>query len=246
MPSVTTCPACGEQNPERARFCLSCAAPLEATRPREVTGDERKLATILFADLVGSTAMADDQDPERTRLTLDRFYDAMAEEVERFGGTVEKYVGDAVMAAFGAPISLEDHAERSLHASLAMQRRLRELFGERLVLRVGVNTGVHRRPPREGSSFVRRHVNVAARLEQAAPPGEVLAGERTVMAVRGAFEFGDPAAIEAKGKPGGLISRRVLRALSLMRPRGVRGLPLFSSVVRPSSGPDRYARRIRR
>src|SRR6059058_2533418 len=102
--------------------------------------DERKLATVLFADLVGSTALARDQDPERTRARLERFYDAMAAEIEQAGGTVEKFVGDAVMAAFGAPTALEDHGERALHAALAMQRRLKELFGERLALRIGVNT----------------------------------------------------------------------------------------------------------
>jgi class 3 adenylate cyclase len=84
---------------------------------------ERKVATVLFADLVGSTELGE-QDPERTRALLDRFYAAMAEEVERAGGTVEKFVGDVVMAAFGAPAALEDHAERALHAALAMQRRV--------------------------------------------------------------------------------------------------------------------------
>lgn len=193
----------------------------------EIPAEERKLATVLFADLVGSTALANDQDPERTRLVLNRFYDAMTEEVEGCGGTVEKFAGDAVMAAFGAPAALEDHAERALHAALAMQRRLAGLFGGRLRLRIGVNTGdVIVGRAREGSSFVTGDaVNVAARLEQAAAPGDVLAGERTVMAARGAFEFGDPATVEAKGKPSGVISRPVLRALSLMRPRGVRGLP---------------------
>ncbi len=220
MPVI--CGSCGEENPERARFCLGCAAPLGADRPHE----ERKLATVVFADLVGSTAMAHDQDPERTRLTLDRFYDAMTVEVERCGGTVEKFAGDAVMAAFGAPAALEDHAERALHAGLAMRRRLAELFGETLALRVGVNTGeVVVGRPRVGSSFVTGDaVNVAARLEQAAEPGQILAGERTVTAARGAFEFGDPQAIEGKGKPDGVPARPVLRALSLMRPRGVRGL----------------------
>jgi len=193
----------------------------------EVPAEERKLATVLFADLVGSTALADDQDPERTRQILNRFYDAMADEVERCGGTVEKFAGDAVMAAFGAPAALEDHAERALHAAMAMQRRIKELFGESLALRIGVNTGdVVVGRPREGSSFVTGDaVNVGARLEQAARPGEILAGERTVAAARGAFEFGDPATVKAKGKPGGIVARQVLRALSLMRPRGVRGLP---------------------
>jgi class 3 adenylate cyclase len=189
--------------------------------------EERKLATVLFADLVGSTALAHAEDPERTRLILNRFYDAMTEEVERCGGTVEKFAGDAVMAAFGAPAALEDHAERALHAALAMHRRLTELFGEQLALRIGVNTGdVVVGRPREGSSFVTGDaVNVAARLEQAAVPGQILAGERTVAAAAGAFEFGEPTTIEAKGKPRGLVSRRVLQALTLMRPRGVRGQP---------------------
>ena len=157
---------------------------------------------------------------------LDRFYDAMAAEIETAGGTVEKFVGDAVMAVFGAPASLEDHAERALHAALAMQRRLHELFGETLALRIGVNTGeVVVGKPREGSSFVTGDpVNVAARLEQAAEPGEVLVGERTVATARGAFEFAERRTIQAKGKPGGVECRRLVRGLSLMRPRGVGGL----------------------
>jgi class 3 adenylate cyclase len=192
--------------------------------------EERKLATVLFADLVGSTAFAGDQDPERVRALLDRFYDVMAAEVERAGGTVEKFVGDAVMAAFGAPAAHEDDAERALHVALGMQQRMAELFGGRLALRIGVNTGdVVVGRPREGSSFVTGDaVNVCARLEQAAAPGEILVGERTVAAARGAFEFAEPVRVEAKGKPGGVVCRRLVRALSLMRPRGISGLqPVF-------------------
>jgi class 3 adenylate cyclase/tetratricopeptide (TPR) repeat protein len=187
--------------------------------------EERKLATIVFADLVGSTELGGSQDPERTRALLDRFYDAMAAEIDRAGGTVEKFAGDAVMAVFGAPAALEDHAERALHAALALLHRAREL-DERLELRIGVNTGeVVVGRPREGSSFVTGDpVNVAARLEQGAEPGEILAGERTVSAARGAFEFAEPVTIEAKGKPEGVRCRRVIRALSLMRPRGVGSL----------------------
>jgi class 3 adenylate cyclase len=192
--------------------------------------EERKLATVLFADLVGSTALAGDQDPERVRALLDRFYDAMAAEVERAGGTVEKFVGDAVMAAFGAPAAQEDDAERALHVALGMQRRMAELFGGRLALRIGVNTGdVVVGRPREGSSFVTGDaVNVCARLEQAAAPGEILVGERTVAAARGAFEFAEPVRVEAKGKPEGVVCHRLVRVLSLMRPRGISGLqPVF-------------------
>jgi tetratricopeptide (TPR) repeat protein len=146
----------------------------------------------------------------------------MAAEIRAAGGTVDKFAGDAVMAAFGVPEALEDHAERALHAALAMLRKVEE----GLALRIGVNTGhVVAGVARAGSSFVSGDaVNVAARLEQAAAPGEVLAGERTVAAARGAFEFGDPQTIDAKGKPEGVRCRRVVRALSLMRTRGLGGL----------------------
>src|SRR5213083_1986921 len=191
-----------------------------------LASEERKLATVIFADLVGSTELGGSQDPERTRVLLGRFYDAMAEEIERAGGTVEKFAGDAVMAAFGAPTAQEDHAERALHAALSMRRRLEELFGQTLRLRIGVNTGeVVVGGARGGGSFVTGDaVNVAARLEQAAGPGEILVGERTAAAVRDAFEFSDPLKVAAKGKVAGVSCRRLLHSVSLARPRGVRGL----------------------
>ena len=114
-----TCSSCGAQLPDAARFCPACGVPVGETPP--AAGEERKFATVLFADLVGSTALADAEDPERVRALLERFYDAMSEEIERTGGTVESFAGDSVMAAFGAPAALEDHAERALHAALAMQ-----------------------------------------------------------------------------------------------------------------------------
>jgi class 3 adenylate cyclase len=217
------CPSCGSALPEGARFCPACGAPVDAPAS---AAEERKIATVLFADLVSSTELGGSQDPERTRAVLERFYDAMADEITRAGGTVEKFVGDAVMAAFGAPAAHEDHAERALHAALAMRRRLEALFGGELRMRIGVNTGeVVVGAAREGSSFVTGDaVNVCARLEQNAEPGEILVGERTVGVVRGAFEFGDPARIDAKGKEGGVSCRRLVRGLSLMRPRGVGGL----------------------
>src|SRR5437870_7923532 len=168
---------------------------------------ERKLATILFADLVGSTARAGAEDPERTRAKLDRFYDTMAAESEAAGGTVEKFAGDAVMAVFGAPEALEDHAERALHAALAMQRR------HGADLRIGVNTGdvVVVRALADSSFVSGDAVNVAARLEQAAPPGVVLAGGRTVAAARGAFVFAEPTEIDAKGMSVPVACRIVVR-----------------------------------
>ena len=221
---VTECASCGSQVPAGAGYCPSCGARQHGGASRL---DERKLATVVFADLVGSTALADAEDPERTRATLERFYEAMADEIARAGGVVEKFAGDAVMAAFGAPIALEDHAERALHAALAMHRRLDALFDGRLSLRVGVNTGelvVGR--PREGSSFVSGDtVNVAARLEQGAAPGETLVGRRTADLARGAFEFGEPRRVAAKGKARPVLGVPVVRALRLVRPRGVGTFP---------------------
>ncbi len=191
----------------------------------DVEAAERKLATVLFADLVGSTALGDQEDPERTRVLLERFYDAMADEIDRAGGTVEKFAGDAVMAVFGVPEALEDHAERALHAALAMHERLNVVFDGRLELRIGVNTGeVVVGAAREGSSFVSGDaVNVAARLEQAAEPGATVVGARTAEAVRGAFELGPAFGIDAKGKAAPVMAQTLVRALTLMRPRGLRG-----------------------
>jgi class 3 adenylate cyclase len=188
--------------------------------------EERKLVTILFADIVGSTALASDEDPERVRSLLERFYGAVTEEAEVAGGTVEKFSGDAVLAAFGARGAQEDHAERALHAALALQRRMPELFAGRLAVRIGVNTGeVLVGAARAGGSFVAGDaVNVAKRLEEAARSGEIVVGERTVAAVRGAFEFGETTTVAAKGKDGGVVCRRLIKALSLQRPRGVGGL----------------------
>src|SRR5512132_3540150 len=129
------CSQCSSELPSEARFCPTCGAMVAS----EVAAPERKLATILFADLVGSTALGESLDPERTRDMLDRFYDAMAAEIALGGGTVEKYIGDAVVAVFGAPAAQEDHAERALQVALWMQERLLELFGSRLSLRIGVN-----------------------------------------------------------------------------------------------------------
>lgn len=194
-------------------------APLPKPAP------ERKLATVLFVDLVGSTELGE-QDPERVRALLERYYDAVAAEIEAAGGTVEKFAGDAVLAAFGAPAAQEDHAERALHAALAVRSRCDELFGGAIALQIGVNTGeVVVGRAREGSSFVTGDaVNVAARLEQAAEPGEILVGERTAAAAHGAFEFGEPATVPAKGKADGVTGRRLARALAATRPRGVAGL----------------------
>ena len=186
---------------------------------------ERKLATVLFADLVGSTELGE-RDPERTRAELERLHNAMAEEIRRAGGTVERLIGNTVMAVFGVPAAQEDHPERALHAALAMRWRLGELFGDSLSLSIGVNTGevVAEQTLAGGSIATGDAVNLAARLAEAAGPGEILVGDRTAAAVRGAFEFGDPATAETKRKAQQIACRRLLRPLSMTRPRGIGGL----------------------
>src|ERR1700730_8308925 len=142
--AVAPCRGCGAVVPAGARFCPACGKPVA-----EISRDEeRKLVTVLFADLVGSTALADARDPERAARILDRYATAMREVLEGWGGTVEKYIGDAVVAAFGVPAVREDDANRALHASLEMLERLETLNGDlepqhgvRLALRIGVNTG---------------------------------------------------------------------------------------------------------
>src|SRR6267143_7271839 len=130
---MTVCPSCGQENAPGAKFCSECGGGLlEATRPRE----ERKVVTVLFADLVGFTARAEQLDPEDVRSVLAPYYARLRTELERFGGTVEKFIGDAVMALFGAPVAHEDDPERAVRAALAIRDAI---VGEgELQIRIGI------------------------------------------------------------------------------------------------------------
>ncbi len=140
------CPSCGEENADRARFCQSCATPLpEADQP---SGETRKVVTIVFADVTGSTALGERLDPEALRRVMSRYFDEMAAVIERHEGTVEKFIGDAVMAVFGIPRLHEDDALRAVRAAAGMNAALAELnaelerdHGVGLAARIGVNTG---------------------------------------------------------------------------------------------------------
>jgi class 3 adenylate cyclase len=214
---VTDCPQCSaEVASAGARFCPRCGAPLAGPSPVE----ERKLVTVLFADITGSTTLGERFDPERWRALLQRFFSVMAASIEGWGGTVQKFAGDAVMATFGVPIVHEDDAERGLHAGSEMLERLVELnrefearHGISLAIRVGVNTGEVVASP-DQLLVIGDAVNVAARLEQIAEPGTMLAGERTYEAARGAFLFGDPEFREVRGKSAPVMVRRVLRPVA--------------------------------
>src|SRR5690349_21915390 len=151
------CPACGEENPPRFRLCGFCGTPLAAAPSVEV----RKTVTILFSDVAGSTAMGEKLDPESLREVMGRYFAVMSAAIERHGGTVEKFIGDAVMAVFGIPVLHEDDALRAVRSALDMRAALAELnedlsrrWGFRLAIRIGVNTGeVVARDPFEGQSF---------------------------------------------------------------------------------------------
>ncbi len=186
------CAACGSENPDGFRFCGSCGAALA---PAEALREVRKVVTILFCDLSGSTALGDRIDPEALRATMRSYYEEMRVILERHGGTVEKFVGDAVMAVFGVPVAHEDDALRAVRAAWEMREAVPALG---LAARIGVNTGEV--VAGEGDTLVTGDaVNVAARLEQGAAPGDVLIGAQTRRLVRDAVEC-EPAAIQAKGK----------------------------------------------
>jgi class 3 adenylate cyclase/tetratricopeptide (TPR) repeat protein len=188
---VAACPACGKENPDGFQFCGFCAAPL-ASESRE----QRKTVTVLFCDVTGSTALGESTDPEALRALLARYFERMKAIVESHGGTVEKFIGDAVMAVFGVPVAHEDDALRACRAAMEMRDALPGLG---IRGRLGVNTGevVTGTSERLATGDA---VNVAARLEQASQPGEILIGEETLGLVRDAVQVERIGQLELKGK----------------------------------------------
>jgi class 3 adenylate cyclase len=213
---VIVCPSCGETNPARARFCLACGAELP-TQPAAPAG--RKTVTIVFCDVTESTALGESLDPETLQAVMGRYFAAMRTALEEHGGTVEKFIGDAVVAVFGIPVVHEDDALRAVRAAVAMRNGLTELnrelhreSGVSIAVRTGVNTGevivsglVPGEPFATGDA-----VNVAARLEQSAAPGDVLIGESTYRLVRDAVEVELVAPLAVKGKAAPVTAYRLL------------------------------------
>src|ERR671938_720240 len=168
---MPTCPICGTDNPEGFRFCGQCGTVLLAATP-----ERRKTATILFCDVSGSTALGERLETEAVREVMLRYFDEMRAALERHSGVVEKFIGDAVMAVFGVPVAHEDDALRAVRAAAEMREEVPELGVQ---ARIGLTTGevVTGTEERLATGDA---VNVAARLEQAAPPGDVLLGEPTL------------------------------------------------------------------
>jgi class 3 adenylate cyclase/tetratricopeptide (TPR) repeat protein len=213
---VTACPRCGHPNETDARFCSNCGLALA---PATVEGEQRKTVTIMFCDVAGSTALGERTDPESLRRVLARYFDEIRSIVERHGGRVEKFIGDAVMAVFGLPAVHEDDALRAARAAIEIRRRLAELAtdvqrerGVTIEWRTGINTGeVVAGDTGAGPTLITGDpVNVAARLEQAARPGEVLIGAATLEMLGDLAETEPVEPIRAKGKSEPVAAHRLL------------------------------------
>ena len=212
---MLTCSNCGTESPETFRFCPSCATPLQAAAAAK--REERKVVTVLFADLVGFTGRSERLDPEDVRAVLEPFHAHLRSELERYGGTVEKYIGDAVMAVFGAPATHEDDAERAVRAALAIREWV--VNQPDIEIRIGINTGetivdVAARPERGESMVAGDVVNTASRLQDAAPVNGIIVGEQTYDSTRDSIDFGEQRTIELKGKAAAVSAWLVREARS--------------------------------
>ena len=231
-PETVVCPSCGEENPGRFRLCGFCGTTLQgggaapvpppSVLPTELGASEvRKPATFIFVDLKGSTALTERIDQEAMSEIKKRYFTVMAAQIERHGGTIEKYIGDAIMAVFGIPRAHEDDALRAVRAAHGMQQELitlnadfQRFYGVELANRTGVNTGevvANTDPTANQQLATGDTVNVAARLEQAAPANEILIGETTYDLVRAHVEVEAVEPLELKGKSERVPAFRLLR-----------------------------------
>ena len=200
--AISACSACGQANPPGARFCFSCGAPIAGEAP---PSDERRVVSVIFVDLVGFTARAEKLDPEEVRAVLAPYHERVRREIESFGGVVEKFIGDAVMGVFGAPVAHGDDAERAVRAALVVRDGAGELAGGDLQIRIAVNTGeaivsLGARPALGESMVAGDVVNTASRLQAAAPLNGVVVGRATYRATKEAIEYRQAEPVVAKGK----------------------------------------------
>jgi class 3 adenylate cyclase len=248
-PLAQTCPSCGTPNPPTVKFCGECGAPLGvAPTPerREAPAAERRLVSVLFADLVGHTSFSEGRDAEDVRELLSRYFDTARTVIERYGGSVEKFIGDAVMAVWGAPVARDDDPERAVRAALDLLDAVRALGAEvgaaELNARGGVLTGEAAVTiGAEGQGMVAGDlVNTASRIQSVAEPGSVLVGETTKRAVEAAIVFDEAGSHTLKGKSEPVELFRAVRVVGL---RG--GAVRASGLEPPFVGRDRELRLIK-
>jgi class 3 adenylate cyclase/tetratricopeptide (TPR) repeat protein len=209
-----TCPSCGAPAPEGARFCPSCGHQLAAL------GEERRVVTVLFADLVGFTGLSEGRDPESVKRLVDRCFEDLVGDIKSFGGQVDKIVGDAIVALFGAPVAHEDDPERAVRAALRMQQTLSDSAADldaSIRMRIGVNTGeVLVGALRAGGDYTAMGdvVNTASRLQSMAQPGEVLVGPATYAATRDVIGYQPVGLVEVRGREDRVEAWRAVTALA--------------------------------
>ena len=248
-PLALACPACGAANEPGDAFCGECGASLAGEAPaaaREAPAAERRLVSVLFADLVGFTPLSEARDAEQVRELLSRYFDISRRIISVYGGTVEKFIGDAVMAVWGTPTATEDDAERAVRAALDLVSAVtalgREVGAEELRARAGVLTGeaaVTLGAAGEGM-VAGDLVNTAARVQAAAPPGGVYVGEATRRATEQTVIYEEAGSFELKGKEGLTPLWRALRVVS-----GLRGALKSHGLEAPFVGRDRELRLIK-
>ena len=219
--AMSACPRCGTENVATARFCNSCGYGLE--RPAGVAMHVRKTVTVLFCDVTGSTALGDRQDPERLRRVMMLYYDEARSTLERHGGRVEKFIGDAVMAVFGVPVLHEDDALRALRAAVDLREAIKGLNVElerthdtHIEIRLGVNSGevIAGDATRDDTLVSGDVVVVAERLERSAAPGEILIGEETFALARDAIRVDPLEPLVVKGKRDRVMAYRLLEVVA--------------------------------
>jgi class 3 adenylate cyclase/tetratricopeptide (TPR) repeat protein len=242
-PQTRTCPACGVENPPGNRFCPSCGTALAAAAapsPAQAVVSERRLVSVLFADLVGFTTLSEHRDPEEVRELLGRYFDRCRTLIERYGGTVEKFIGDAVMAVWGTPVAREDDAERAVRAALALTQAVTLLGDEvgmpELRVRAGVLTG-HAAVElgAEGEGMVLGDtVNTASRLQSIAAPGTVLVDDVTHRVTEAAIVYEDAGTHAVKGREQSVHAWTALRVVA-----GVGGALRTAGLEAPFVGRDR-------
>jgi class 3 adenylate cyclase len=250
---AATCSSCGAQNPPGQRFCGDCGSALSAGPPSDAGARaeaahvaERRLVSVLFADLVGFTSHSESRDAEEVRELLSRYFESCRRVISLYGGTVEKFIGDAVMAVWGTPTALEDDAERAVRAALdlvAMVAALgQEVGAPELRARAGVLTGEAAvTVGAEGEGMVAGDlVNAASRIQASAPPGAVLVGETTKEATEAAVAYDDAGLHELRGKTEPVRLWRALRIVA-----GTRGALRSEALEAPFVGRDRELRLVK-
>ncbi len=238
---MRACASCGTENPPENRFCGSCGTALAESAPSQAAPvAERRLVSVLFADLVGFTTLSEHRDPEEVRDLLSQYFDRCRSLIERYGGTVEKFIGDAVMAVWGTPVAREDDAERAVRAALALTQAVTALGGEvgmpDLRVRAGVLTGnAAVELGAEGEGMVLGDtVNTASRLQSIAAPGTVLVDDVTRRASEAAIEYEDAGPHQVKGREQPVHAWTALRVVA-----GVGGARRSAGLEAPFVGRER-------